>query len=692
MKDTHKVGIRIHKSLPRLIWSRLGSFLMTIVFGFSLFTMVGCANQTTLSTTVATTLPSVTESSSLADTTTLSEPAYDRSSNLNILPDQVISEISPYIYGQFIEHIETCIYNGIWAEMILDRKFYYPVGYSGFSPWRSNDLNHISMTDTDTVSGGHAVVIETDGDIYQNRIALVKDKEYSGYFYAKTLSGTATVTISLTTSAGDISTSVIVDSLDFQKYSFQLLANANYTASKFSLAVEGATTLFDSLSLMPADNYYGMRRDTLNLLKELNSTMYRWPGGNFLSGYDWKDGIGDRDRRESKRNLHYMGTEDSFINDQARETSDMVKIAYLGFYGAIEPNDYGLDEFLKMCDYLETDVMMMVNTGLGSIEDGSDLVEYCNGSVATEYGQLRAENGHPEPYDIRYWGVGNEMFGSWQLGHVSLSEYVIRHNEFSEAMLAVDPTIHLIASGNNHSSWTDGLLQHSIEYMDYSAEHMYALRDEMNVFNHLNNVRSNLAGRIQNHRNLQTKYHSSGADQIMMALTEYAYSEVVCPSRLKDGLGIGVYLNLLINNADVVKIANYSSTVNATQGCITTTNTEAVMQGSGYALKLYRNYMESVAVKAYSQYSSELQLDVSAAISEDGKTLTIAVVNPSEYRVRLQGNLFADQPVRNRHTFTGDFFDSFNSPQKAELYEIHEEYEAYPVVPAMSLTIFVIDL
>jgi alpha-L-arabinofuranosidase len=258
-------------------------------------------------------------------------------------------------------------------------------------------------------------------------------------------------------------------------------------------------------------------------------------------------------------------------------------------------------------------------------------------------------------------------------------------------MIAVDPTILLIASGNNHSSWTDGLLQHSSEYMDYSAEHLYALRDETNVFNHLNNVRSNLAGRIQNHRDMQIKYRNSGAEDIFMALTEYAYSEVICPSRLKDGLGIGVYMNLLINNADVVKLANYSSTVNATQGCITTTNTEAVMQGSGYALKLFRNYMESIAVTSYSQYSAELQLDVSAAISEDGETLTVAVVNPSEYHVRLQGNILTDLPVTSRYTFTGDFFDSFNSPQKAELYEIHENNEAYAVAPAMSLTNSVFD-
>ena len=109
---------------------------------------------------------------------------------------------------------------------------------------------------------------------------------------------------------------------------------------RFTLSVLSGNALFDSLSLMPADNYQGMRRDTLELLKKLNGTMYRWPGGNFLSGYDWKDGIGDRDKRPSRRNLHYMGLESSFSSEAEMLASDMVNLEALGFYGGIEPVSY----------------------------------------------------------------------------------------------------------------------------------------------------------------------------------------------------------------------------------------------------------------------------------------------------------------------------------------------------------------
>lgn len=121
---------------------------------------------------------------------------------------------------------------------------------------------------------------------------------------------------------------------------------------------------------------------------------------------------------------------------------------------------------------------MVVNDGLGKVEDAADLVEYCNGAETTEYGRQRAENGHKEPYEIEYWGIGNEMFGDWQLGHVPVSEYVQQHNLFAETMKEKDSSLRLIAVGNNASEWNDAMFENCAENMDYTAEHFYGERDE----------------------------------------------------------------------------------------------------------------------------------------------------------------------------------------------------------------------
>jgi len=618
-------------------------------------------------------------------------PEFDTEVNVMVDMDSKIGEISPNIYGQFIEHIETCIYNGIWSEMVLDRKFYYEVGNAGFSPWKASDENLVVSQQEHVYSdNGYAPTISSGGAIYQKEMTTEKDKQYEGYFYASVEGDqSATVTISLEYQGKTASVKVDVSGSEWKKYTYELAAPASSKKMKYQMAVDGAKVTLDSISMMPADNYYGMRIDTLELLKELDSPIYRWPGGNFLSGYDWKDGVGDIDKRPSRRNLHYMGTEDSFVSDSARETSDLINLEYLGFYGGIEPNDFGLDEFMKMCEYLQTDVLMMVNNGLGSLEDAADQVEYCNGGTDTTYGALRAENGHATPYGIHYWGVGNEMFGSWQLGRIPIGEYVIRHNEFSKEMLERDPSIELIGVGLNTNNWTEEMFKNCAGNLDYIAEHIYAKRDETDLYNHLMNVKSNISGRIENHRKLLERIE--GVEDVTVAFTEYAYANVICQSRLKDGLGIGVYLNEMINNADVVKMAFYSSTVNATQGCITTTDTDAMMQGSGYVLKFYRKYMESIAVTSSIQKSLPGSvLDMSAAVSEDGKTITLAFVNSSDQNLKINCEQLKKWDVKERHSVVGDYLESFNSAEKSEIYEQHAENEKYIYVPQYSLTIIVL--
>src|ERR1035441_2834739 len=128
---------------------------------------------------------------------------------------------------------------------------------------------------------------------------------------------------------------------------------------------------------------------------------------------DWQDAIGDPDKRPTTWDYHW---------------------------GSAQPNDVGMDEFMTLCGLLDIEPYISVNSGFGEARSAADLVEYTNGSLDTPFGKLRAANGHPAPYKIKYWNVGNEMYGWWQLGHMELNQFTMKHNMFAKAMRKKDPT------------------------------------------------------------------------------------------------------------------------------------------------------------------------------------------------------------------------------------------------------------
>ena len=135
---------------------------------------------------------------------------------------------------------------------------------------------------------------------------------------------------------------------------------------------------------MPADNLDGLRPDAIAALKSLRSGVYRFPGGNFVSAHEWRYAIGDPDKRPP---------------------------IYDPVWRALQPNDIGTDEFMTMCKLLGVEPYITVNAGTGDDWSAAELVEYCNGDASTPMGKQRAANGHPEPYHVKFWGIGNEMWG-----------------------------------------------------------------------------------------------------------------------------------------------------------------------------------------------------------------------------------------------------------------------------------------
>jgi alpha-N-arabinofuranosidase len=191
------------------------------------------------------------------------------------------------------------------------------------------------------------------------------------------------------------------------------------------------TVWLDRCSLRPANAKGGWDPDVVALMKAASLPLLRFPGGNFASGYHWRDGVGPPDNRPIRPNPAWP---------------------------EIEWNEVGTDEWLALCRIVGCDALICVNAGDGTPEEAAQWVEYCNGSVDTPMGALRAANGHEEPYGVKLWEIGNELYGHWQIGHTTPAGYAERYLRFREAMLAVDPSIQLIANGDD-ADWNRTLVK-----------------------------------------------------------------------------------------------------------------------------------------------------------------------------------------------------------------------------------------
>jgi len=597
--------------------------------------------------------------------------------------------VSKYIYGQFIEHLGRCIYGGIWAEMLEDRKFAFPitpeyqpyratgrVGVDapfpvvGASPWQiTGPGDSVIMVEEGSFVGEHTPCISPGSGIRQHDLGIEQGKTYEGYIWLKGKTAAARATVALS-GAGAPTTFEHVRT-EYARYPFRFEARESTDKATLSVSIEGSACSVGTVSLMPADNVQGMRADTLALLKELNSPVYRWPGGNFVSGYDWRDGIGDRDRRPPRQNPAWTG---------------------------VEHNDFGLDEFLTFCRLLNTEPLVVVNTGLGKVDKAVQELQYCNGAADTPMGKRRAQNGHPQPYGVVWWGVGNEMYGGWQLGHMPLEDYIKKNNQFADALRAEDPSIQLIAVGAS-GPWSEGMMQHSADHMDLISEHFYRqLRP--GLASHVRQMSEAVRQKADVHRDYRRRFDSLNGKDIDIALDEwnywygpYVFGELGTRYFLKDALGVAAALHEYVRQSDIMFMANYAQTVNVI-GCIKTTKTAAGFAATGLPLKLYRERFGVVPVAVTTQQP----LDVAAALSEDGRTLTIGIVNPTKSELDLplsiDGVELAGQG--NRWQIAGDDPDAFNEPGQPPRVRI----ETAPVnnvsdkisIPACSVTLFALEL
>jgi alpha-N-arabinofuranosidase len=374
----------------------------------------------------------------------------------------------------------------------------------------------------------------------------------------------------------------------------------------------------------------GLRKDVVEALRDQSYTAIRYPGGNFLSGYNWLDGIGPKAQRPRRRELAWQSS---------------------------ETNQFGTNEFIEFCAAIDAAPMLGVNMGTGDIQSASNLVEYCNVSGGTYWSDLRVSHGFREPHDVRYWCVGNEMDGPWQIGHLDAVAYGKKALEAAKMMKWQDPTIHAILCGSSgdlmptYPEWDRTALEIAWEHVDYLSMHYYANNRE-------DDTASYLASAVRFERYVDTlegtlryvKAKRRSEHDVYLSWDEWqVWHSLGAPMQggwteaphlaedvytLEDALVVAQWLNVFLRKSHVLKIACVAQIVNVISW-LQTRRDGLLKQPPYYAFKLVSNLARGraldVLVKApeleTKQYGAVPVLDVSASYDDETQQGAVFLVN-----------------------------------------------------------------
>lgn len=412
----------------------------------------------------------------------------------------------------------------------------------------------------------------------------------------------------------------------------------------------------------------GFRRDVLEAAKGLRIPLLRWPGGNFVSGYHWTDGIGPPEKRPRRSELAWH---------------------------AEESNLFGTDEFIRYCRALGAEPYICVNMGSGTMDEAQAWVEYCNGTGDTYWANFRRANGSDEPYNVKLWGLGNELYGSWQIGSTSAEDYVKKGRQFAAVMRLTDPTIELVSCGQwGWTDWDRIVLDGLAQFVRYHSIHIYTGSDDYYT-NVLEPHKSDQALRICESLIERTRLAQKIDHPIGIAYDEWNVWYRTRRSQelrnkgleeqydLADALAVATFLNIFIRHCRSVELANYAQMVNVIAPIFTRPD-GMFLQTVYHPLRLYAEHAQSVALDAYvdspgldfpniapgiAELGPFQSLDVSATCDSDGRALCIIVVNRQRdqavtARVDLQGRAF-DGPLAVHEVNAADVgaTNSFEQPE-----------------------------
>jgi alpha-N-arabinofuranosidase len=372
---------------------------------------------------------------------------------------------------------------------------------------------------------------------------------------------------------------------------------------------------------------HGFRRDVMQAVRELCVPILRYPGGNFVSGYHWEDGVGPRGERPRRRELAW---------------------------NTIESNRFGTDEFVEYCRLIHTDPYICVNLGNGTIQEAANWVEYCNGVQDSYYSDLRRKHGYNDPHRVKYWGLGNEVYGEWQIGHKNVKDYATIALEAAKVMKWTDSRIQLIAVGTDNNDWNLEVLRRLYPIIDYISFHLYIGSPEYNALMAQTMLAEAEIKFVSDAISFVKRELKSKKD-VKIAFDEwnvwYRSNPITGPEEhydLADALAVACYLNAFQRNCGVVTMANMAQLVNIIAPIFTRPD-GLFLQTIYYPLKLYAEHSGNIALDAWCEsdgFSTENLpqdilrgidirvvpfLDTSVTFNEAKKRISVHVVNRNNF-------------------------------------------------------------
>ena len=563
---------------------------------------------------------------------------------------KVENRISPLLYGQFLEFMFEGIKGGLHAEMLRDRSFEeapnaigLPRNWERYPDDRNDDYALTFHWDTqfaypprrdikgENELNEHSLRVETGNGvitrhgIYQPRIPIRAGVEYRGYLWLKINNhegSQLTVALESDSDEHQVYASTRLDRVsslkgDWFRFEFSLRPDRSDPLARFAILFFGRGTVWiDQVSLMPADAAAGdVRRDVFDRVRALRPAFIRWPGGNVAQDYHWLWGVGPREARVTWTNL-------SWKNEP-------------------EPSDFGTDEFVMFARAVGAEPSLTVNVeGRGATaEEAAAWVDYCNGPDTSKYGAMRAANGHRSPFGVKYWEVGNEIWGDWVRGHSDAATYARNYNRYAQAMRAVDPSIKLIAVGNNDMNWNRIVLREAGRNIDYLAIHHYYGQHELNG-DPLNLMAHPLTierfyGQV---RELLGELGLAG--RVKLAINEWGLD---LPTERQYSMEAALYgarlLNLFERSGEIVEMSAVSDLVNGWPGGIIQAGRGSVFVSPIYLVnQLYAEHrgdqrlatsVSSPSFNTSREGANVPYLDAIATQTADGKTIFIKAVNTS---------------------------------------------------------------
>lgn len=384
----------------------------------------------------------------------------------------------------------------------------------------------------------------------------------------------------------------------------------------------------------PTADEYGFRGDVAELIKESGVSSIRYPGGNFVSGYNWEDGVGDRSKRPKTADLAWLTT---------------------------EPNLVGTDEFAAYCKRLGVEPIYAVNLGSRGMNEARALIEYCNMKTGTKYADMRAENGWFEPHGIKYWCLGNEMDGEWQIGHKTAQEYARVAHETAKAMRLVDPNIKLVACGSSgygmptFPEWENTVLSECYDTVDCISMHAYYsnadgdtdsflasstqteqyIKDVISVCDFVKSKKRSGKTMGISFDEYNVWYHSNNVPYEHFSVAPPILEDVYS---LEDAVCLGGILIVLLRHCDRVRVACLAQLVNVIGAILTENGGDAIRQSIFYPFSDFTKYGSRGQVMntpilsdAYTcrRYGDVSLCDAVVTKGEDG-SYTVLAVNRSQ--------------------------------------------------------------